>query len=354
MRTSLVSGMTGSQFLAGLNANFLDNYSYPFFNILFYGAVGDDNTDNTTAIQAAINAATVKGGIVYIPSGVYKTHKLTKYWNVRIIGDGYTSQLKSIAAEPLVESIYTAVYNADDAGMHNIYLNGDSIGTIGFNTQRLNGFDCWGLSIRGFTSYAMALNGTLIGQFSNCMFNSNGNGIYAAVGNGVSSNLVAFNNCRINWNAGLGFNWSTSLILKLSHCDIESNGALGNANTGCIYYKSGAGVNNKSNVGLIIDGTWFEANNGTLIKIDEPTISQKLISTIRNSMFIVNTSEVAINIIGASTQNKLILSGCGIQDNAGLIINGANASVINQNSGIDGTITKTNNGKYYTSDISET
>lgn len=38
-----------------------------------YGATGNGTTDDTAAIQAAINAAAVSGGIVFFPEGTYKT-----------------------------------------------------------------------------------------------------------------------------------------------------------------------------------------------------------------------------------------------------------------------------------------
>jgi hypothetical protein len=44
-------------------------------NVKDFGARGDGSTDDTSAIQAAINAAAAKGGSVYFPSGVYKTSR---------------------------------------------------------------------------------------------------------------------------------------------------------------------------------------------------------------------------------------------------------------------------------------
>ena len=46
------------------------------FNILDYGAINDNKTDNTIAIQSAIDDATKVGGKVIIPPGIYKTSKL--------------------------------------------------------------------------------------------------------------------------------------------------------------------------------------------------------------------------------------------------------------------------------------
>ncbi|MFD9212100.1 glycosyl hydrolase family 28-related protein [Streptomyces sp. NPDC059544] len=43
-----------------------------WLNVRDYGATGDDNTDDTAAIQAAL-AACPMGGIVYLPAGAYRT-----------------------------------------------------------------------------------------------------------------------------------------------------------------------------------------------------------------------------------------------------------------------------------------
>lgn len=62
----------------------------PFLNVLDKGAVGDDSTDDTVAIQAAITQIGAGGGgTVYIPSLTFKiTAELTcDYSGVRILGD---------------------------------------------------------------------------------------------------------------------------------------------------------------------------------------------------------------------------------------------------------------------------
>lgn len=49
------------------------NLPTPFgINVLDFGAVGNGTTDDTAAIQAAINSLSSTGGIVYLPSGTYK------------------------------------------------------------------------------------------------------------------------------------------------------------------------------------------------------------------------------------------------------------------------------------------
>jgi hypothetical protein len=64
--TTFAGGMTPTNFYAGLN------YYPKVYNIKEYGAVGNNSTDDTVAIQAAINAAfAAGGGIVYFPIGIY-------------------------------------------------------------------------------------------------------------------------------------------------------------------------------------------------------------------------------------------------------------------------------------------
>lgn len=47
-------------------------------NVVRWGAAGDGVTDDTTAIQNAINAVTTNGGIVYFPAGTYLTSSTLK------------------------------------------------------------------------------------------------------------------------------------------------------------------------------------------------------------------------------------------------------------------------------------
>lgn len=53
-----------------------------------YGAVGDGTTDDTNAITAANQAASVNGGILYFPPGTYISSAQTLYPNVYIVGCG--------------------------------------------------------------------------------------------------------------------------------------------------------------------------------------------------------------------------------------------------------------------------
>lgn len=66
------------------------------FNVLDYGAVGDNSNNDTTAIQAAVDAAAAAGGgTVYFPVGAYKiTSSISMKLNVCLLGaSGRASRL---------------------------------------------------------------------------------------------------------------------------------------------------------------------------------------------------------------------------------------------------------------------
>jgi len=60
--------------------------SVSVFNVKDFGAKGDGVTNDTEAIQRAIDAARTVGGIVYFPSGTYMVDRLTRVSNLTLKG----------------------------------------------------------------------------------------------------------------------------------------------------------------------------------------------------------------------------------------------------------------------------
>lgn len=86
-------------------------------NVKDYGAVGDGATDDTSAIQAAINALTDNSSLV-IPNGLYMIDELTitSVNNIKIYGSG---KLK----HRTLQTAFSAMITVDSC--NNITLSGD-------------------------------------------------------------------------------------------------------------------------------------------------------------------------------------------------------------------------------------
>lgn len=87
--------------------------SFDYFNVIDYGATGDGSTDDTAAVQGAIDAAEPVGGTVYFPRGTYVLDPVyIDADNVRLLGDGRLSVLKRKPA---------TVTNTDSVGIVNAH-----------------------------------------------------------------------------------------------------------------------------------------------------------------------------------------------------------------------------------------
>jgi len=104
------------------------------FNVLDFGAVADNVTDNSAAIQAAADAANAAGGgIVYFPSGKYAIYRstdvhvlasvdLADHRNITFLGNGYQSQIRMTgdaqAADWYGFDIYKDAFNITFTGLY--------------------------------------------------------------------------------------------------------------------------------------------------------------------------------------------------------------------------------------------
>ena len=146
-QAAFVAGSTvASEVTAGSLAN-LWRASPQVFNVMGYGARGDGVTDDTTAIQNALNAAnTAGGGTVAFPAGVYLTTSLTLFSNVHLRGAGITATILRLKNAT----------NADllSGGATNVALINLAAAS---GTSNTGGLTNWGL-------YDLTLDGNLAGQ----------------------------------------------------------------------------------------------------------------------------------------------------------------------------------------------
>mgnify|MGYP000414907157 CR=1 FL=1 len=94
-------------------------------NVLDFGAVGDNSNDDTTAIQAAINAAELVNGAVYFPAGTYKiTATLVVDNTIKLFGDTSVGSIISKTTNDVVAiTIHNPSRTADRCVIQNLRIN---------------------------------------------------------------------------------------------------------------------------------------------------------------------------------------------------------------------------------------
>jgi hypothetical protein len=88
-----------------------------------FGAVGDGVTDDTAAIQAAIDAMS-SGGAVYIPRGIYRVSSVTLSSNQSIIGDGAGATVLTQPAAASGASVFEIPNGRSDITVEGIEFRG--------------------------------------------------------------------------------------------------------------------------------------------------------------------------------------------------------------------------------------
>ena len=91
------------------------------FNVLDYGAIGDGATDDTAAIQSALDAAdTAGGGTVFFPANVYRIiADLVINTNTQVRGEGFASIVRQDTAD---EDGFTLTAGDDRMAVRDIHI----------------------------------------------------------------------------------------------------------------------------------------------------------------------------------------------------------------------------------------
>lgn len=121
------------------------NYSMIYgapFNVLSYGADPTGTDDSAAAIQAAVTAAGVAGGAVYLPAGTYLLQStISLPSNITLYGDGFVSELKrdvSVTPFDIIE-----IKNQAHIGLYDFFINGVTKLDNGTTSNRYCGIRIW-------------------------------------------------------------------------------------------------------------------------------------------------------------------------------------------------------------------
>lgn len=184
-------------------------------NIVDYGAVGDDSTDCTQAIQAAATAATTQGKALYIPSGVYKitdTIEIGGNTKTSVFGDSpQTSIIKNYGTNDALDlsqcNYYSTFENFSVDGSGNAASrDGISLYRVGAvtgnNVAYSHFFNVYSYDNGRHGFYHRQAWGT---RYSQCKAHYNGAcGYFLDTQNGDAGthNGVSFFQCDARWNGG--------------------------------------------------------------------------------------------------------------------------------------------------------
>lgn len=234
-----------------------------------YSATGNGSTDDTAAIQAAINAVfAAGGGTIYFPPGNYRVTSLSLSWgtlptSIVFAGAGqFATSITKIGAS--TNSVFTLDATLGDgtySEFRDMTISGNNVASSGIRASLMARNVFKSIRVTGATSAGIIAEGSLINSFYDCNLIGNVDG-YRCVKNGiVRCNLVEFFGGSVRNNSNWGFDIGDTSGLHLYGTDIESNGTPGNIGGGLIIRSTCGDEYAGANISL--NGVWFEGNNGT-------------------------------------------------------------------------------------------
>lgn len=216
-------------------------------NVKLFGARGDGVTDDTTAIQAALDAG--QGRRVYIPEGTYQISDtlVIKYSGTRLqgetLGTGVFGQdtvrgtrlrwAGGVAAKPVVKmllAVNEAPFSISGGEISNIWIDGNEQAAQCLFTPDAMAWRFEDLFLTGATQRAWDMSGIEGAAGLNSLYNctvdnvhisvrGSCDGLYAGftTSPGQHPAFVSFNNVHITWLNGVGAN-----LLELDDCSFTN------------------------------------------------------------------------------------------------------------------------------------
>ena len=290
-----------------------------------FNAAGDNVTDDTAAIQAAIDAATAAGGTVYFPpSSYYCAGGLTV--NETPTVDDFAPKASLIGDGPAAARL-----RFGNGAINGITLQGGS-GAGVQSYQRIEGlyiekadglgssilgdnlayFNMRNLTIVGW-NYGMYCTDILSSQIELCVVRFNRYGVRFETGGSSEPNAVNFVSCVIGNNIEYGAWMIGGANIVFTGGSIEGNG-IGGSGTRFGLLASNTGL--EGAVGVSLTGVYFENNAGTadvwLANAANP-IAHSIVGCTFNRVSNVNFVTHNIYVETTTVKQTVLVAGCGFK-----------------------------------------
>lgn len=278
----------------------LNNKMQDLVSVKDFGAKGDGTTDDTTAIQAAINLACQYGGCVYLPAGTYKiTDTLVFTMNSgttdpikrpSMRGDGMAAT--TIAQTSLENGIEVVGYDSNPAGyctFEQFTLYGPSGQKLGLVLKDIAFVTVDNVYLAGWSTGLYGVN-CLSSTFSDLEIRYNDGGFYfeadAAFGFVSEPNAIMMTNCTVGNNTSYGGKVIGAGTFNYLGGSIESNGSgtdLSSGKWGLAIVDAGGKIAQQSACGFNISGVYFEGNGGQAQFQVQQTVSRPGLTGVLNA-----------------------------------------------------------------------
>lgn len=311
---------TASNFKQPVGGNFVDKiineYEQAYENVFWHGAKGDGATDDTDAIQQAIDSLGIIGGTVYIPKGIYmiRAHdseqaKTRPYYLYDAGGIALKSNIKlKLANGAVLKAIANSEHNYNIVrivGQDNVTIEGgELIGDLDSRTaETLNGE--WGYGIATMGSTNISINHVKLSKMM-------GDGINCQVGldNKTINEHVIIDNviCDHNYRQGISIEGVEHGIIINS---VFSNTSGSSPEAGIDLEP---GYDTVSNRHIVIENNRFISNNGAGIMVSRNNQlgTSNLDTIIKNNYFNGNKGAHTVSygaVIHAYGSKNIVIDG---------------------------------------------